>query len=292
MSSPFVSVIIPVYNDSKRLQVCLNALENQTYPIDKYEVIVVDNGSETEVSPLVSAYRQAKATYEYKPGSYAARNKGLSMAKGEIVAFTDSDCIPATDWIEKGVDNLLRTPNCGLVAGEIEVFFKDPLRPTAVELYDKIQGFEQRDFLENKHYGATANIFTFMKVVHNVGFFNGNLMSGGDKEWGQRVYIAGYNQVFAKDACVRHPARYTYGELFKKMSRIHLDIRHQGMKQILARFYRTIRLPISEIRSSWKDPRLVGIKQKLKFTFMIFYVRGVRIIEQARQLLGGEQQRS
>jgi cellulose synthase/poly-beta-1,6-N-acetylglucosamine synthase-like glycosyltransferase len=49
------------------------------------------------------------------------------MARGEIVAFTDSDCIPATDWIEKGVDNLLRIPNCGLVAGEIAVFFKDPL---------------------------------------------------------------------------------------------------------------------------------------------------------------------
>jgi glycosyltransferase involved in cell wall biosynthesis len=292
MSSPYVSVIIPVYNDSKRLQVCLNALENQTYPIDKYEVIVVDNGSETEVSPLVSSYRQAKATHESKPGSYAARNKGLSMAKGEIVAFTDSDCIPATDWIEKGVDNLLRIPNCGLVAGEIEIFFKDRLHPTAVELYDKIRGFEQRDFLENKHYGATANIFTFMEVVHNVGSFNENLKSGGDKEWGQRVYIAGYPQVFAKDALVRHPARYTYGELFQKISRIHLDIRHQGMKKILARLYRTLHPPNSEIRSGWKDPRLVGIKQKLKYTLMIFYVRGVRIIEQVRQLLGGEQQRS
>jgi GT2 family glycosyltransferase len=131
-----------------------------------------------------------------------------------------------------------------------------------------------------------------MEVVYNVGFFDENLMSGGDKKWGQRVYKAGYNQVFAKDAWVHHSARYTYGELFKKTSRIHLDIRNQGIKEILARFYRTIRPPISEIRSGWKDPRLVDIKQKLKFTWIIFYIRGVRIVEQARQLLGGEQQRS
>ena len=76
MSKPFVSVIIPVYNDSKRLQICLNALDNQTYPKDKYEVTAIDNGSDEEVSPLVSVYRQAKAIYEAKPGSYAARNKG------------------------------------------------------------------------------------------------------------------------------------------------------------------------------------------------------------------------
>jgi glycosyltransferase involved in cell wall biosynthesis len=203
MSKPFVSVIIPVFSDSKRLRICLSALENQTYPNDKYEVIVIDNGPDEEVSPLVSAYRQTKATYESIPGSYAARNKGLSVAKGEVIAFTDSDCIPAVDWIEKGVASLLRIPNCGLVAGEIDVFFKDPLRPTAVELYDKIRGFEQRDFLENRHYGATANIFTFMEIVHNVGFFNENLISGGDKEWRQRVYAAGFNQVFADDAQVR-----------------------------------------------------------------------------------------
>lgn len=292
MFKPYVSVIIPVYNDSKRLQICLNALDNQTYPNDKYEVIVIDNGSDEEVSPLVTTYRQAKATYESKSGSYAARNKGLSVSKGKVVAFTDSDCIPSTDWIEKGVANLLRTPNCGLVAGEIDVFFKDPLRPTAVELYDRIKVFDQKDFLENKHYGATANIFSFMEVFINVGLFNENLMSGGDKEWGQRVYAAGYNQVFAKDACVLHPARYTYGELFKKVSRTHLDITDQGIRKILARFYRTIRPPISEIKSGWKDPRLVDIKQKLKFTFMVFYVRGVRMYEQARQLLGGKQQRS
>jgi len=99
-STPFVSVIIPVYNDPERLKTCLQALEEQTYPQSSYEVIVVDNGSDESIEPIVTEFNQAKAGYEPHPGSYAARNKGLSLARGEVIAFTDADCIPALDWIE------------------------------------------------------------------------------------------------------------------------------------------------------------------------------------------------
>ncbi|MBO1348747.1 MAG: glycosyltransferase family 2 protein [Hormoscilla sp. GUM202] len=99
-----VSVIIPVYNDAEPLRTCLECLENQTYPKESYEVIVVDNASQSDTASVVNEFSQAMITYEKKPGSYAARNKGISVAKGEIIAFTDADCIPAADWIEKGVE--------------------------------------------------------------------------------------------------------------------------------------------------------------------------------------------
>ena len=54
LSTPFVSVIIPVYNDPERLKTCLQALEEQTYPKSAYEVIVVDNGSDESIEPLVA----------------------------------------------------------------------------------------------------------------------------------------------------------------------------------------------------------------------------------------------
>lgn len=69
MNKPFVSVIIPVLNDSERLQTCLKALENQTYPKSMYEVIVVDNGSDENIEGLVSQYIQAKLSNESRPGS-------------------------------------------------------------------------------------------------------------------------------------------------------------------------------------------------------------------------------
>ena len=112
MNKHFVSVIIPVYNDSARVKICLEALEKQTYPQNLYEVIVVDNASDEypAIKDVVCQFSQAIAAYESRPGSYAARNKGISLAKGDIIAFTDADCIPAKNWIEKGVANLLSVP--------------------------------------------------------------------------------------------------------------------------------------------------------------------------------------
>lgn len=120
----FVSVIIPVFNDAERLKICLTALETQTYPQDCYEEIVVDNGSDESLENIVKQFPQAKLAYCNNPGSYAARNHGISLAKGEILAFTDSDCIPASDWLTMGVKRLVATANCGLVAGKIEIFLK------------------------------------------------------------------------------------------------------------------------------------------------------------------------
>ena len=115
----FVSVIIPVYNDSKRLKICLAALENQTFPQKQYEVIVIDNGSQEDIRSVTNQYKQAVIYTEFQTGSYAARNKGISVSKGDILAFTDSDCIPASDWIENGVARLQTDSKCGLIAGKV-----------------------------------------------------------------------------------------------------------------------------------------------------------------------------
>lgn len=126
-----------------------------------YEIIVVDNGSVENIKFLVSQFPQTSFTNEPQPGSYAARNKGISIARGEIIAFTDSDCIPALNWLEVGVQHLLSVPKCGLVAGRIEIFFKNPNHPTAVEIYDRITYLKQNKYIEKYKFGATANLFTF-----------------------------------------------------------------------------------------------------------------------------------
>ncbi len=169
-SSPFVSVIIPVFNDAERLRLCLQALERQSYPRDRYEVVVVDNGSDDDLQPVVDPYKQVVLLRERRPGSYAARNAGIAKAKGDILAFTDADCIPDRQWIALGAARFLAADNCGLVAGQIELFFQNPSQPTAVELYDSIKiGFPQAEFVAESHYGATANLFTSKAIVEAVG---------------------------------------------------------------------------------------------------------------------------
>jgi glycosyltransferase involved in cell wall biosynthesis len=216
---PFISVIIPVFNDSERLKTCLQLLENQTYSENSYEIIVVDNASNENISKIVQKFGQTTIIYESHQGSYAARNKGISVAKGSVIAFTDVDCLPTPNWIEKGVEALYSVPNCGLVAGKIEFFFKDPDRPTIFELCDSVMHLQQQSYLENARFGATANVFTFKSVFEKVGLFNNELKSGGDYDWGQRVYRAGYQQVYAEDACVAHPARSSFRELYQKITR-------------------------------------------------------------------------
>jgi glycosyltransferase involved in cell wall biosynthesis len=97
---PFVSVIIPVYNDVERLVLCLEALGKQTYARDRFEVVVVDNGSTSTIRPVVEAFPYCVAAFEAQPGSYAARNRGIAVSRGEIVCFTDADCVPSEGWIE------------------------------------------------------------------------------------------------------------------------------------------------------------------------------------------------
>ena len=116
----FVSVIIPVFNDTEKLQLCLKALENQTYPQELYEIIVIDNNSDRNITEVTKQFKQVSLTQESKRGSYAARNQGIKIARGDLLAFTDSDCIPTANWLENGVNKLLLVSNCGIVAGKID----------------------------------------------------------------------------------------------------------------------------------------------------------------------------
>ena len=294
LCNPFISVIIPVFNDSESLQKCLKALENQTYSKSLYEVIVVDNGSDEDVKSVVCQFGQAFAAYESQPGSYAARNKGLSLAKGEIIAFTDADCIPNHDWLEKGVAKLLKFSNCGLVAGKIELFFKNQDQPTAAELYDSIMmNFRQDEDIEKRKFGATANLFTFKSVIDNVGYFDDRLKSNGDLEWGHRVLLAGYKQIYADDACVAHPARYSLEQTYKRAVRI-IGGRYSLKKKegySNKEFVREIAIgvlpPFRLYSRVWSDKRLKGSKQKIQVILVTVFVKYAEVFEQIRLQLGG-----
>jgi glycosyltransferase involved in cell wall biosynthesis len=299
MTSLFVSVIIPVYNDAKRLKICLAALENQTYPKDLYEVIVVDNASDEapDIKGVVAEFGCAIATYESIPGSYAARNQGISLAKGEVIAFTDSDCIPTPNWIENGVKNLLQFPNCGLVAGKMEIFCKNPEKPTPVELYESITAFPQQQLLETKKGAATGNLFTFKNVIDRVGVFNANLKSNGDLEWGQRVYSAGYQQVYADDTCVAHPARSSFKELYKRTVRLvggSYDWQNQKQLSFYEKkifffkfLWENVIPPLNFVFNAFKDNRLENIDSKIKVCWVMFCVRYISAWEIIRLKLGG-----
>lgn len=316
---PFVSVIIPVFNDRDRLELCLEALSRQTYgqrsgkaaqssleevPRSPFEIIVVDNGSAhpDQIREVVDAYENTVFASEPTPGSYAARNRGLAFATGEILAFTDADCIPAPDWIERGVFHLLQVPNCGQVVGKVDLFFADPQRPTAVELYESLTAFPQERLLQEFHGGATANVFTWRRVVDDVGAFNPRLKSNGDLEWGKRVFLSGYSQVYAADVRVEHPSRRSWQELHKRTIRLaggRYDLQQQQVSTGWQRHLLSLGMllpnlvpPVFFLINTLRDTRLSSVGAKLKVVLVMVSVRYISAWETLRLWLGGVSSRA
>lgn len=95
-----VSVVVPAYNAEKNIELCLDALIWQSYPQNLYEVIVVDDGSTDRTAQLAGQY-DISLISQNNQGPATARNKGAAHSTGEIVLFTDSDCIPSVNWIEE-----------------------------------------------------------------------------------------------------------------------------------------------------------------------------------------------
>jgi glycosyltransferase involved in cell wall biosynthesis len=276
---PFVSVIVPVYNDPVRVAGCIEALLAQTYPSDRYEVLVVDNCSTDTTAEIVSRYPVRLLAEHQRQGSYAARNKALQEARGDIVAFTDSDCVPATNWIETGVARLQQQPRCGLLAGKVSIFFRDPAHPTTIELYERMTAFPQERYVAQEKYGATANVFTFMHVIQTVGTFDPNLKSSGDREWGKRVAAAGFEISYADDVCVDHPARYSMSELLQKRARIiggHEQIRRGAQRypvtDLLQRIARDISFPMLGVAQMYANGRLRGLPRASRVVLIILLV--------------------
>jgi glycosyltransferase involved in cell wall biosynthesis len=201
-TSPYISVIIPVYNDAQRLRLCLAALENQSYPKYSYEVIVIDNNSTDNVKELVNSFSQAIYAFEKTTGSYAARNKGISLAKGEVLAFTDSDCIPALHWLEEGIKPILEG-SADLVGGRVEFYFQN--KNSAAELYDSITFLNTKKATENG-VCQTANLFVKKNLFKNIGLFP-DCEEGDDIAWTRHATTNGFVLSYQDKSIVKHPAR-------------------------------------------------------------------------------------
>ena len=206
---PAVSVIVPTHNRAASLANALEALSAQVYPAACLEVIVVDNESEDETDAVVRrAAENAPFSVKYhrkqNDGPAASRNRGAEMATGEILAFTDSDCIPSPGWIRSTVTEF--RPEVGVVCG--------PIQP--LEIGQDAPFFTHQIHHVNREDGLypTANVFYRRAVFLELGGFDETMrayswaqpVGGDDTEFGWRVRRAGYRSAFAPGAVVLHQA--------------------------------------------------------------------------------------
>lgn len=274
----FVSIIIPVYNDTTRLKKCLECLEHQTYDSNLYEIIVVDNNSDDDISYIQDLYAHVKyLTYNDSASPARCRNVALMHAKGDIIAFTDSDCIPYTTWLEKGVSRL-QQHDCDFIGGKICHTYRNDDHPTIFEQYDDFTYLLQKMYVNRLCFAATANMMSYKYIFDDIGGFSTHVHMCDDREWGQRAVEHGYTLYYDNYTRVYHPTRSTHNDLYKKEYRIAtgmlLHPNNLPKYKLKGLFSKLPELP--PIVKVYKL-RHVSYTQKMKFIYIWLTLAWVRI---------------
>lgn len=289
--APFVTVIVPVYNDQTGIDRCLDALRTQSYPIDQYEVVVVDNNSNPPMRLGDSATANIKLAKCSKVGSYAARNTGINESHGEICAFTDADCVPRTDWLETGVAVLLENGGDCFVGGDVKYFL--PESGHATELYQYLTGFGQHANVTERGFAATANLFAFRSYFDRVGLFDTELLSGGDLNWCLRASQKGIAAVFCEPATVETSARGDLSSAIRQARRVaggRYHLRRSPLAASAGDRFKAQRGPLAAI--GWiLGRRDVSLIDRLRVLFVASIIKLAQVAETIRLRLGGKPER-
>lgn len=196
------SVIVPAYNAQTSLPQCLDSLSRQTVARNQYEIIVVDDGSTDETSKAASRF-DVHCLYQSNRGPAAARNHGAETAHGQIVLFTDSDCIPALDWLEQMVIPF-QDPDVVAVKGAYTTTQRELVaRFAQMEFEDRYDLLRKNPFIDMVDTYSAA----FRKDVFlSTGRFDSNFPKANneDTELSYRLSTAGHKMLFNPNATVEH----------------------------------------------------------------------------------------
>jgi cellulose synthase/poly-beta-1,6-N-acetylglucosamine synthase-like glycosyltransferase len=222
---PMVSVVIPVYNGAKTMRLCLNAVTQQEYPKDRYEIIVVDNNSKDNTPDIAKEY-QVKLVFEREiQGPHAATNTGVRVAAGEILAFTDSDCVPEPDWLRRLVAPFANE-NVVATGGRIEAYApKSRVERFLQEMKPLVNNLRLSDSFPVAF--LTANCAYRADAFCAAGMFNPNMYTGAEVDLGWRV------QLMTKKEAVYVPDAVIYHMFSSKIRTLFRHFRIYGYSEIL-----------------------------------------------------------
>jgi glycosyltransferase involved in cell wall biosynthesis len=194
-----VSIIIPAYNAEHTLEECLQACLAQTYP--DFEVIVVDDGSTDSTPDIAKSIDGIQYVHQENGGPAKARNTGARHAKGEIIAYTDSDCIPEPDWIEQLV--ALFEEGVTAVGGTYGI--ANPDSRLAQFIHEEI-AYRHKKFEKEVDFLGSFNVAYRKKDFDELGGFDERfkIASGEDNDLAYRLHDYCGKLYFAKKAIVNH----------------------------------------------------------------------------------------
>jgi cellulose synthase/poly-beta-1,6-N-acetylglucosamine synthase-like glycosyltransferase len=236
---PFVSVVIPTYNRSENLSRCLDSLFNQTYPKDRYEVIIINDGSKDNTEEVLREYEEKAPCMfiwdtQENQGIAIATNSGISRSKGDFICFTGDDCIPETNWIEQLV-NGFNNDTIGAVGGKVLSYqTNSPVQQFIVDA----KMLDQESFIKRNTL-ITGNAAYRKQVLVDIKGFDSFLIACVDLDISIKTQILGYKLKYIPDTIVYHDHPATVKRLFFQQYR-----NGKGFVQLHRKYARKYNLPI------------------------------------------------
>ncbi len=219
MYTPYVSVIVPVYNAEQTIGLCIESLIAQDYPNPCYEIIIVDNNSTDKTARIIKTYPVKYLLQDKKQSRSATRNCGIYHATGDIIAFLDADCIAHSQWIRQGVKPF-ENKRVGACGGKILSY-----QPSSwIERYQDRQNiFDQRAGLSESRLLnkcakiVTANAMYRKDALEKTGYFDESLISSEDTDLSYKVQRkTGYELMYNPDSIVYHKHRSSLPDLLRQ----------------------------------------------------------------------------
>lgn len=218
--TPFISIVIPTYNRPERLADCLESIINLEYPGDRFEVIVVDDGSKMPLEKVIEPFKnRLKITLlkQQNQGPATARNTGAKQASGDFIAFTDDDCKPAPDWLSKLAARLVTAPNSMVGGKTLNALPNNLYSTTSQVLIDYLYNYYNLTS-QKSNFFASNNFALPSKRFQALGGFDTTfpLAAGEDREFCDRWLQYGNEMVYAPEVQVYHAHKLTLSSYWRQ----------------------------------------------------------------------------
>jgi glycosyltransferase involved in cell wall biosynthesis len=208
MERPVFSIVVATYNRPHQLRTLLRSLTSIDYPRERFEVIVVDDGSRMPLESAIAGFQTQLnlcLLRQSHSGVASARQAGVERAQGVYLAFTDDDCQPASRWLRVLEDALTHTSGRAAGGRILNGLPRNPYSTATQTLEDYLRSHWNRDPAGITFFG-TANLAMPADLCRSIGGFDVREWpnAGEDRDLCARWTEGGYSFVYAADAVVHH----------------------------------------------------------------------------------------
>jgi GT2 family glycosyltransferase len=279
MTLPFFSIIIPTYDRPEELLACVQTLKQLDYPRDRFEIIIVDDGSRVPVN-LSGHHNQDGITLlrQNRAGPASARNMGAEKARGEVLAFTDDDCRPSPQWLRELTNAFAHSP-LSLIGGRTINGLAENYYSTASQIIvEEVYGYFFRRNSPLRFF-ASNNMALPVDLFKKCGGFDASFRTSEDRDFCDRWIRQGHPMVYVPEAIVYHyhhltlttfcRQHFNYGrgawDFYRKRALYDRRFFRPDLRFYAAVFGRAFTLPISGkflytigLMSVWQAANLAG----------------------------------